>query len=287
MKTEKDYIHQFENIEDSDVSIFENISTNPPENVKAESYVSMICTSGKAFCTVEGNDVHIEKNDLFIGHPNVFVNNIMISPDFKCHGMIMSPRFFETIFFVAGNHWDIGLAINRNPVFRLDEEVAESIIFNFSFIKRKLKQTHLEHHTLTIKHLLQSLLFEFYDYLLPHLQLQDSTYNFSPAEAIFKRFNRMLTYECPQKREVKYYAEALGITPKYLSAICKRQSNKTASEIINGITVNHIKNMLISSDRSIKDIATEIGFNNISFFGKYVKRELGMSPRQLRTRKQK
>ncbi len=285
MKTEKDYLRQFENIGDSDVYIFENLAENPPENVQAESYVTLLCTSGKAYCTVEGKEVHVGENDFLIGRPNVFINNIMISPDFKCQGMIMSPNYFETVFFLAGNYWDIGQAVVRNPVIHLEEETAENFLFNFSIIKRKLAQTHLEHHALIIKHLLQSLLFELYDYLMPNLQLQDSTYNFSSAEVIFKRFTQMLAHECPREREVKHYAEALCITPKYLSSICKRQSGRTASEIINGITVNYIKNMLTSSDRSIKEIATEIGFNNISFFGKYVRRELGMSPRQIRTQK--
>ena len=282
MKTEKDYIKQFENLGDSDISIFEEITADPPENVQAESYVSLLCTSGRAYCKVEGKEVHVGKNDFLIGHPNVFINNIMISPDFKCSGMTMSPTYFETIFFMAGNSWDIGQAISRNPVIHLEEEMAENFLFNFSVIKRKLAQTDLEHHALIIKHLLQSLLFELFDYLSPHLQLQDSTYNFSSAEALFKRFTQMLSHECPKKREVKQYADALCITPKYLSAICKSQSGKTASEIINSITVNHIKNRLTSSDLTIKEIAAEVGLDNLSFFGKYVRRELGMSPRQFR-----
>ncbi len=282
MKTEKEYIQQFENIGDKDIIVFENLMERPPENVQAESYVSLLCTAGKAHCTVEGREVNVGRNDLLIGHPNVFINNIMISPDFKCHGMIMSPAYFETIFFMAGDYWDIGIALNRNPVFHMEEETAENFVFNFSIIKRKLEQTGLEHHELIIKHLLQSMLFEFYDYLSPHLQLQDSTYRFSSAETIFRRFTQMLSRECPRRREVKHYAEELCITPKYLSAVCKRQSGKTAAEIINGITVTHIRNMLTSSDRSIKEIAAETGFDNLSFFGKYVRRELGASPRQIR-----
>ena len=37
--------------------------------------------------------------------------------------------------------------------------------------------------------------------------------------------------------------------------------------------------MLTSFEKSIKEIAAEAGFDNLSFFGKYVKRKLGMSPR--------
>jgi len=40
--------------------------------------------------------------------------------------------------------------------------------------------------------------------------------------------------------------------------------------------------MLLSSDKTIKEIANDTGFDNLSFFGKYVKRELGVSPREYR-----
>ena len=40
--------------------------------------------------------------------------------------------------------------------------------------------------------------------------------------------------------------------------------------------------MLERSDKSIKEIANELNFPNISFFGKYVKKHTGMSPKQYR-----
>ena len=42
--------------------------------------------------------------------------------------------------------------------------------------------------------------------------------------------------------------------------------------------------MLLSSDKTVKQIAADAGFSNLSFFGKYVRRELGMSPRDFRAR---
>lgn len=108
---------------------------------------------------------------------------------------------------------------------------------------------------------------------------------YSSAETIFKRFLQKLNEECPRKREVSYYADYLCITPKYLSAICKKQSGKTASEIIIAMTSNYIRNMLESTDMTVKQIANATGFENISFFGKFVKRELGVSPRNLRRQK--
>lgn len=90
--------------------------------------------------------------------------------------------------------------------------------------------------------------------------------------------------QTPQQREVRNYADLLCITPKYLSAICKRQAGHTASDILDGLTMEHIKRQLRTTSKSVKQIAHEAGFQNLSFFGKYVKRELGESPRSYRAR---
>ena len=50
----------------------------------------------------------------------------------------------------------------------------------------------------------------------------------------------------------------------------------------NGCAVSHLKRMLRTTDKSVKEIAFEAGFDNLSFFGKYVRRWLGMSPREYR-----
>ena len=40
--------------------------------------------------------------------------------------------------------------------------------------------------------------------------------------------------------------------------------------------------LLKKSDKSIKEIVNELDFPNLSFFGKYVKRHTGLSPKQYR-----
>lgn len=117
----------------------------------------------------------------------------------------------------------------------------------------------------------------------PKLQISaDIQPNFSSGGQIFSRFLNMVAAESPYRHNVIYYADKLCITPKYLSAICKSQAKKTASEIIDDMVTNYIKQMLRFSTKSIKEIANDTGFNNLSFFGKYVRRKLGMSPREYR-----
>ncbi len=287
MKTEKDYISQFENITGKDVFIFEDLTGTPPaDQLQSENYISLLCTAGKGQCVLEGKKLDISKNDIVLCHPKALINNVMVNLDFRCQGLIMSPQYFKTMLFVDGNCWGIHQAITNNPVIHLTDEQADDFIFNFTIIKRKLGQTHLKHHPQIVKHMLQTLLFEFYDYLAPSLRLIASEQQHTSAEIIFRRFTQLMYQESPIRRDVSHYADKLCITSKYLSAICKKQSGKTASELINSVTTNYIRNMLTSSNKGIKEIAADTGFENLSFFGKYVKRELGMSPRDFRQKNQ-
>ena len=282
---EEEYQLRLEQLTDKDIAVFDELGDLPIENVHAEAYVAILCLAGKASCTMEGVEYHLGKNDLMLAHPNQFIQNAMISCDFKCHGMLMSPAYFENIFLLGGNIWEASLIIREQPLLHLSEQEVGDFMLNFKVLKYKLSATGLPHHEQIVKLMLQSLVFEFYDRISPMLKQQASNYSYSSAEVIFKHFVRLTSKEAPRRHDVTYYAEKLCITPKYLSSVCKKQAGKTASEIINGITVNYIKNMLTSSDKTIKEIANDTGFDNLSFFGKYVRRELGMSPRQFRAQK--
>lgn len=279
------YIPNMEKVSDKDVIYFEEINGNFTKNVQTDAYVVILCTAGKAHCNIEGKEYDILPNDLIISHPNVFVSNAMVNLDFRCQGVVLSPSYFESILLVGGNCWDVSVTINRNPVLHLKEEDAENGIFNFNVLKRKMQHTGQLHYAETLKLYLQYMIYDFYDMLIPYLQMPGLDVGYSSAENIFKRFLQMANAESPRKREVGYYADRLCITPKYLSAICKKQSGKTAAEIITNMTVNYIRNMLESSDMTVKQIANATGFDNLSFFGKFVKRELGVSPRAVRMQK--
>ena len=282
--SENEYKLRLEQLTDKDVAVFEELGSVPIENVHSEAFICVLCLEGKATAMIEGKEYFIEKGDMVFSHPNQFIQNAMVSCDFKCRGILMSPTYFESIFLVGGNMWEVSFLLRNQPLFHLDEKLSNMFLFNFEILKNKLGTVDLPHHKEIVKLLLQSMLYEFYDFISPMLNSQLTERNYSSADVIFKHFMSIASAEAPRRKDVAYYADKLCITPKYLSAICKKQTGNTASEIINKITVRYISQMLRSSDKSIKEIASDTGFDNLSFFGKYVRRELGMSPREYRTK---
>ena len=83
-------------------------------------------------------------------------------------------------------------------------------------------------------------------------------------------------------RTVEAYASELCISSKYLTAICKKQSGKTANDWIREQVLEDIRYYLLQSDLSIKQICDRLGFPNPSFFCKFVKDHFGMTPLQFR-----
>ena len=97
----------------------------------------------------------------------------------------------------------------------------------------------------------------------------------------FHTFTNLLR-EHPHKREVQWYAEQIGITPKYLSEICKERSGKSASEWIADVTIAELKHLLRDTTMPIHKIAEQMEFPNASFFCQYTKKHTGLTPNKFR-----
>ena len=104
----------------------------------------------------------------------------------------------------------------------------------------------------------------------------------SSSDVLFKSFMQLLSRHAATQREVAWYAQQILITPKHLTMVCKRVSQRTAGEWITDYTLKHIRYYLFHTTMSIKEIAFQMNFSDVSFFCKYVRRHLGSSPQRLR-----
>ncbi|MCF0062638.1 helix-turn-helix transcriptional regulator [Dyadobacter chenwenxiniae] len=77
---------------------------------------------------------------------------------------------------------------------------------------------------------------------------------------------------------VHYMAEKLAISAGYLTDVLKQESGKTALEHIHIYLISEAKNRLKSEDRTVSEIAYTLGFDNLSYFTRLFKKEVGMTP---------
>ncbi len=80
------------------------------------------------------------------------------------------------------------------------------------------------------------------------------------------------------EHSVRFYADSLCISPKYLSLVVKECTGRSAAEIIDEHLLLEAKNLLRFSGKNIQQVAYELNFSNQSSFGKYFKHLTGLSP---------
>lgn len=106
----------------------------------------------------------------------------------------------------------------------------------------------------------------------------------SRSEELLASFFKTLDAECESERRVEHYAAKLNITPKYLSLICKRKTGRNASKIIDDAVIHRAKSLLTQSGMSIQEVSDRLNFVSQSFFGKYFKQRVGISPSRYKVR---
>lgn len=99
---------------------------------------------------------------------------------------------------------------------------------------------------------------------------------------LFQRFRNLLIKEFVRHRSVNFYADALNVTPKYLSQMVKRVTGQTAGEWIDKAVLLEAKVLLQNNHLNISEISDYLNFSDQSLFGKYFKNLEGVSPIEYR-----
>ena len=99
--------------------------------------------------------------------------------------------------------------------------------------------------------------------------------------------NRILKYikaNFSEKITLKMLAEYTHVNPVYLSSLIKKETNTSLSDQINIIRIAEGKKLLIYSNKSIQDIAYDIGFNYQSHFSTVFKKMENLTPLEYRVK---
>ncbi len=82
-----------------------------------------------------------------------------------------------------------------------------------------------------------------------------------------------------EKLTLSEIAEHLTISPGYLSSTFSRYMNKTVSDYIAEVKIEHAKELIDSGQYLIYEIADQLGFENAYYFSKVFKKVTGMAPK--------
>lgn len=104
----------------------------------------------------------------------------------------------------------------------------------------------------------------------------------SRSDGIMKEFADLLVKHIHKETKVEFYAEQLCISKQYLSLIVKDKTRVTIGTIIAAMRTETAARLLRDPERSIQQVAEELSFADQSSFGKFFKKQTGLSPLKYR-----
>jgi AraC-like DNA-binding protein len=111
---------------------------------------------------------------------------------------------------------------------------------------------------------------------------EDNPNNTTQPQPVYERFIQLLVKECPRLHKVNEFADLLNTTPQNLNILCRKQTGKSASEIITNQIILEAKRYIIHTDNTINEIAEILSFSDTSNFVKFFKRHENITPVQFR-----
>ena len=270
---------------DSDVVIIDSIQKFAEVT---SAHVSMaaiaICTSGKVQGMMNGQKIELSQNQVGVIPPNSNVTDLMISPDFDLKAMFLSNAIIRDFLHEKMYVWNEMMYIHGLHVITLEKDEMQFYAHFYELLQecfRKSADTPFRKDV--VQALLRAAILGLCGFMRQVAPSDTQAGQVGTSgNSHFQRFLDLLHSEHYKHRTVESYANELCISPKYLSAICKKQSGKTANEWITEHVIEDIRYCLKETDLSIKQISDRLGFPNASFFGKYVRVHLGMTPTQFR-----
>ena len=237
-----------------------------------------VTVSGTAKIKINGKLHELRPNTLFIFNENTVIEQVKASIRSSGYMITYSQQYLNSIHVDTQDLISIYHGFLDDPCVQIKPQEA-SYIHDISKLMRSVLCDYAP--TATREKIISSLFAAMFHYVMGILQrhsLPESGSVSNRTDELFNRFLTLLREHCSTERSVEFYASKIGITPKYLSLILKKKSGRNASKFIDEAVVYEAKRLLKYSGLSISEIAVKLNFASQSFFGKYFKQRVGVSP---------
>lgn len=239
-----------------------------------------LCIAGKSVVLFNGKEMDFNEGDLMIVRKGKLIENFTHSDDFKVRVIYVRSPFIELCTPKINYGTKGQLSLFFNPIMHLSPDQFDVCKRDFDVLDSKLNS--IEHHFYDdiMASVVQMIILDFYDF---HSHIYGDDEISGQNAEIMSRFIEMLENgEYRLHREVTYYADKLCITSKYLSEVSKKVSGYPANYWINRYAVLDISRLLKDKSVSLLQVSEMFGFLSPSYFSRYVKNYLGVSPKDYR-----
>ncbi|WP_327858327.1 helix-turn-helix domain-containing protein [Acinetobacter guillouiae] len=242
------------------------------------AYCSLIfVTQGHADLSIQFKNYHLQAGDFLVLAEDSLTIIKNQSADFSCNYCIFNRHFAAEVAAVLPNA--LFAYLNQMPHFSPNTEQAGLIKIWQSQTDFMIKSTEQYQRTLLCNHL-QNFFLVLSEIVNHKKNLPKNEY--TRKERLCWKFWEMIAIHCHAEREVLFYAQALNISPYYLSQLCKQFFNDSPKTLIDRLVIVNLKQRLKMNTLSIQVIADQMHFNDASYMCRYFKKHTGYTLRQYR-----
>ena len=254
-----------------------NTTSDYPATI--DGFSAIIMMAGEATVSIDMKTYQVRPNTIVFFNPNSIIRTIKCSSNAAAYFLAFSKSFVNEIQIDLSTSLPVYMRFGKAPLLPVTPQDVEEIRQLFQMIKTMLRSDKERY-----RHEIIRTLFTTAFYIITEINQRERTDTVKQGrcEVLFNEFMSLLQRYNKQERNVSFYAKQLNITPKYLSSVVKEVSGKTAARWIDESVILEAKTLLKYSGMSIQEIAYHLNFSTQSFFGKYFKQHLGMSPLEYR-----
>lgn len=259
----------------------------------------LICRKGKARLNVNYKDWELYEGAVITLFPNDVVE-LKIDGDFKspqtengdCKSLQTANSFqVEILKYNPSLLREASLQLEqtvysslRKDRCRQDTPVVTNIINGmFGLLKVYFDQSECTCISQLVLCQLKAFFIGFHEYLQRNPQYRPDEVKSYRVRELFNRFMMLLEKDYKISRDVNYYAAQMNISSKYLTNIVNQVTGHTPKTIIDQYVILQLKMHLKRTTQSIKEMAWEFHFADVSFFCRYFKKHTGLTPQQIRS----
>ena len=263
-----------------EIPFSEPLEQLPQNDFPVQAGMSMVlfCLQGELHVRISLKEYTLRPDMFCVIITGMIFEVLSISNDFRGF-MIATRTNFMPVTEKTTQVMSFYKCLQSRHCFVLEEKEVMAFVGVYHSIKATLQELD---HPYRIP-MLQSYVQILYYRMLPIVLKEEesrSKYSHTRQEEIFQRFIGEVEKHYRKERSVKFYADLLCISPKYLSTVIYKISQQLAGEWIDAYVILEAKTLSKSGRLTIQQISEQLNFSNQSFFGKFFKRCAGMSPKE-------
>lgn len=224
----------------------------------------------------------MKKNDVLIASPNSVLQIVHFQNNSKFIVLSFSSDYLIENQLNNDFHLFSRYLLKVPPKKKIEAPKIKELVSLIKILKAKNEKENTQlYKTHIVSNLFNSIIYELVGM---YKDGKEEDLKLSRKDEIAYEFLTLLKDNFKKEHSVKFYADAIFLSPDHLSGVLKQFFGKSTLKLINEFLTAESKILLSKQQLTLSEIADELNFSDQSHFGKFFKSNTGNSPSEFRSR---